>query len=103
MRACHILRAAGKPRARAIIRVVVAMRVTLFYLRLRAPTWTWRGERAGFGWNYVGTKDDRRVVVKPCFSSEDIPADWWVSEVERPGVAYSMERLGFWLLGMERA
>ena len=38
--------------------------VTLPLLRQRHRRWTWRAERDGFGWRYVGSRGTRAVTLR---------------------------------------
>jgi hypothetical protein len=59
--------------------------VTLGELRAAAPQWTWRAERCGFGWAYVGELAFSSVTVRAfsvlCGPAEDdFRTEWRVSE-----------------------
>jgi hypothetical protein len=71
------------------------MKVDLEVLKRRYPVWKWRGVRDGFGWNYEGTRDDRRVLVYPAsvlsgFTDDEFVTVWMVVE------AGQTERIGLW-------
>ena len=53
--------------------------VTLAAMRKAAPLWTWRAERDGMGYRYVGTRMRRTVEVSACAVTvgEDSYATQW--------------------------
>lgn len=54
-------------------------------LRRWAPRWSWAAKRRGFGWEYVGSLGDRKVVVYAVsrivgYHGDDFETQWLVAD-----------------------
>lgn len=68
--------------------------MNLKQLRSQIPTWVWRGDRDGFGWNYVGTNGTETVKLVPYSvlsgpSDDDFATEWRVLKADGTSEPYS--------------
>lgn len=70
-------------------------------LRYECPEWSWRAERRGMGWQYVGKRNGSRVKVTAvsvrCEPTEDDFVTEWVVDDGEHVAPY-----GFWWIHQEK-
>ncbi len=75
--------------------------INIARLRKDAPTWTWKAERFGMGWQYKGSRGDERVTVYAVSvlsgPSEDDYATQWRVDDGCAAVGYS-----YWYLARSK-